>query len=577
MKPPFRSFIALLGLISAAQVCFAIQMQLLPAGTVLPEPLSVSAGLVAAQPDPAVGSAADDSQYSDGTRAIHESRWSDAAAIFGKVAGQRTDHAEGALYWKAYAENKLGLPDRALATCTELRQNYPASRWLDECGALEIEIHGAAGHPVEPGAEHDEDLKLLALNTLMQKDEARALPEIQQILSGSQPEKFKERALFVLAQSNTPQAKQMLGQVANNAADPDLQSRAAQLLATSHPMTSAHAQTRRIGIDLVVTDTQGQPVTGVTAADLTLLDNGQPKPFVTFHSPGDSPAGGGGKLDPPTEVIIFIDTINESIIGYPYMRDEVETFLKSDGGKLAHPVSLYIFDGIDTQRLAPPSQDGNALAAILQNAGLGERPIRHSSPASELVRAQISLARLGALAVEKATTPGRKVLLWISPGWDIFNTVDDWMMSYEYVRRDEAPLFKTRKSVFDAIVALSTGLRQARIQLYCIKPNNTPGTGSLEFDRYKSYLKPALSPDKLHVADLALQVLAVQSGGLAVFSTSDYLNGVIAKTLAAAEADYFVSFETAPATRKDEYHDLKVTVNKPGLIARTRAGYYNQP
>ena len=89
------------------------------------------------------GAAADEaSLYADGTRAISENRWPDAAGLFDRVAQMRGEHAEGALYWKAYAENKEGQSANALSTCGELRKKYPKGRWLDECGALEIEIRG---------------------------------------------------------------------------------------------------------------------------------------------------------------------------------------------------------------------------------------------------------------------------------------------------------------------------------------------------------------------------------------------------------------------------------------------------
>ena len=122
--------------------------------------------------------------YSDGTRAINDGRWADAEAIFSKIAQQRGERADASIYWKAYAQNKEGKSAQALASCGELRRAYPRSNWIDECGALEIEIRGKSGDPVQPQAEQNEDLKLLALNSLMQQDEARALPIIQQILIG---------------------------------------------------------------------------------------------------------------------------------------------------------------------------------------------------------------------------------------------------------------------------------------------------------------------------------------------------------------------------------------------------------
>jgi HEAT repeat protein len=175
----------------------------------------------------------DASLYADGTRAINESRWSDAAGLFDRVAQMHGEHAEGALYWKAYAENKEGQPANALSTCGELRKKYPNSRWLDECGALEIEIRGKSGHPVSPQAEPDENLKLLALNALMQQDQAQAVPILQKILSGNQSEELKSRALFVLAQSHSPQAEALMNQIAQGQSGPALQMKAIRMLAAA--------------------------------------------------------------------------------------------------------------------------------------------------------------------------------------------------------------------------------------------------------------------------------------------------------------------------------------------------------
>jgi hypothetical protein len=65
----------------------------------------------------------------------------------------------------------------------------------------------------------------------MQQDEARALPIIQQILNGNGSDRLKERALFVLTQSNSPQAQQTLGQVVRGQSNPALQVKAIRMYA----------------------------------------------------------------------------------------------------------------------------------------------------------------------------------------------------------------------------------------------------------------------------------------------------------------------------------------------------------
>ncbi len=173
------------------------------------------------------------SLYADGTRAISESRWPAAVGLFDRVAQMHGEHAEGALYWKAYAENKEGQSANALATCGELRKSNPKSPWLDECGALEIEIRGKSGQPVSPETETDEDLKLLALNALIEQDQAQAVPILQKILSGNQPEELKSRALFVLAENRSPQAEALVNQIAQGQSGPALQVKAIRMLAAA--------------------------------------------------------------------------------------------------------------------------------------------------------------------------------------------------------------------------------------------------------------------------------------------------------------------------------------------------------
>ncbi len=181
----------------------------------------------------------EDALYSEGTQAISDARWAQAETIFANIAQQHGERAEAALYWKAYAENKEGKPTQALETCNQLKQTYPHGKWINECGALEIEIRGKSDDPLPPQAEQDEELKLLALNSLMQQDESRALPVIQQILNSDKSEKLKARALFVLAQDPSQQAQALLGQVARGERDAALQRKAIEMLAIARGKQSA--------------------------------------------------------------------------------------------------------------------------------------------------------------------------------------------------------------------------------------------------------------------------------------------------------------------------------------------------
>ena len=152
---------------------------------------------------PAAGSSPEDEAYGDGVRAINSNHWPEAVAIFTRVATLGGSHADAAQYWKAYAENKQGQSGEAIATCGALRHDHPGSAWIEECGALEIEVGAMKGKPVPSKDLQTDELKLLALATLMQHDEKRALKEIDDILNGDSSEKLKQGALFIAGEHHS--------------------------------------------------------------------------------------------------------------------------------------------------------------------------------------------------------------------------------------------------------------------------------------------------------------------------------------------------------------------------------------
>ncbi len=161
----------------------------------------------------------DDRAYESGQRALEGRRYTEALEYFNQVAARAGNRADGALYWKAYSLIKLGRADEARTAIAELRKTYASSRWLDDAKALEVE----AGKPVSPESESDEELKLIALNGLMQSDPDRAFPLLEGLLKSAQPPGIRRKAVFVLAQSNSPKAQQLLEQVARGQGNPDLQ------------------------------------------------------------------------------------------------------------------------------------------------------------------------------------------------------------------------------------------------------------------------------------------------------------------------------------------------------------------
>lgn len=167
--------------------------------------------------------------YDEGTAALDDHDYRTAARQFARVASMKSAHADAALYWLAYAQSRLGQRAEALSTLLQLQQGYPQSKWKNDGKQLEIEIRQSAGQQIEPEHVTDEDLKLMAINGLMQTDPDRAVPILERLLEKNTSSKIKDRALFVLSQSSSPKAYDVLARIARGGS-PELQRRAVRYL-----------------------------------------------------------------------------------------------------------------------------------------------------------------------------------------------------------------------------------------------------------------------------------------------------------------------------------------------------------
>lgn len=215
-------------------------------------------------PAPLPAAAADDtSPYAVGTRAMNEHRWQDAIHAFDKVINARDKRSAAALYWKAYSLNKLQRYADAAAICNTLHGQYADSSWNKDCDVLalsnnkadldnlgqQFDIHVNPDIHVHPNIhvnpvvvpdidvqvrnelKNNADLKILALNSLLNQDPAKAIPVLRGILNGNQPISTKKHALFVLAQSKSPEAQAILHDAVTGKMDPELQRQAIMMMA----------------------------------------------------------------------------------------------------------------------------------------------------------------------------------------------------------------------------------------------------------------------------------------------------------------------------------------------------------
>ena len=318
----------------------------------------------------------------------------------------------------------------------------------------------------------------------------------------------------------------------------------------------------KIYLDVVVTPKNDQPVTGLQQQDFTLLDNKLPVPIDSFRALGSKQVSSNNQ--PSISVILVIDAVNTDYEKIGFERQQIDKFLRVNGGHLAQPTALAVVTDTGTQIQQDFTTDGSALSTALDQYSVGLRSIRRSAGfygASE--RLDLSLKALSELAAREASRPGRKIFAWISPGWPLLSGPEVQLGA------------KQEEQIFREIVGISTQLLQARITLYSVDPLGTADEGFRTF-YYQSFVKPVTEANKAQFGNLGLQVLATQAGGLVLNSNNDTA-ALLQKSMTDTEAYYEFSFNPPVADQPDEYHRLEVRVDKPGLTARTRQGYYAQP
>ena len=363
--------------------------------------------------------------------------------------------------------------------------------------------------------------------------------------------------------------------------------------AMQHPLTVLTEKGGLMHLDVEVTDASGKPVAGLQAKDFTLLDNGKPSTVISFQGFD----GVSSQPDPPSEVIVVLDTIDLPDRLASYEKREVDRFLRENDGRLAQPVSLFWLSDTGLWRIGQPSLNGIALADAMaadKKLAMNRRTLRSQRglPLNALTFEDppglAASKALGDIASNERTKRGRKLLLWVGPGAG---------------KGSGKPYFSnlSQEQMFGLIGWFSILLRESRMVLYSFSVGESDSysqsmdahiTPSPEL--YEIYVKGVRSSREARVEDLSRKVLAVESGGRVMAPTDDLatdiqhtglsdrkpgfdLAGQMKSCVAEASVFYTLRFNPARTEQPDEYHDLSVEVDRPGLTARTSTGYYDQP
>lgn len=171
--------------------------------------------------------------YDEGQKSLRNQDWMEAVGHFKEAARDDNSPGDAATYWMAYAYFKAGRRSEGVRELHRLERNYPESPWVKEAQALRIEYQDPdqSAAKIAAGAlEMDEEMKLFALMQLMERNPERTTPLVLDMVKNATSKSARRDALFLLAMSDEPAARQAVSEIARNSDDPETQREAIEML-----------------------------------------------------------------------------------------------------------------------------------------------------------------------------------------------------------------------------------------------------------------------------------------------------------------------------------------------------------
>lgn len=333
-----------------------------------------------------------------------------------------------------------------------------------------------------------------------------------------------------------------------------------------------------VQFDVTVLDRDRRPVEGLTAADFTVIDNGQRRPIVAF-TPITLPdravtaaAGWTGAVTPdvvanaPVEGRLVVIVLDRAIpAGRPAQtaRELASAIVDALGpGDLAAVVH--------TTRLATPQNfttDRQRLRRAIQSPAVGTSlaagGVRQMGDCACGICSVDTVARI-ARALAQAG-PKQKAVFFIGAG--IFIALDQ--------NEDGTTVLPADDCLTDRVAAsrqMFAAAQQANVVVHALDPTGiaTPLTyaASAPSDgRGRPGGQQVLrNPD-------SLRELAFATGGRAVLNTNEPRERV-PELFKETQSYYLLSFEAAPGPADGRMRRVEVKVNRPDVEVRARRGYY---
>ncbi len=318
---------------------------------------------------------------------------------------------------------------------------------------------------------------------------------------------------------------------------------------------------RLVVLDVVVSDKKGNVVTDLKREDFHVTEAGEAQTIQNFEEAGahrlapDLTINSTGELDkvaPRAPVnIILLDEFNTRFEDMAFARYSLKKYLEKQPDKLTMPTMLIELSMKNYSVLKDYTQDKQAVIDALDHHFVAYPWQVHGG---QWVSERYSTAFGTLIRVAEAVVghPGHKNMIWIGRGFPSINLSN--------VPIDQQT--RLNNIVQDTV----NQLRDARVTLYSIDPAGV----MIDAGTYGS---AAEFNDPLG-GNYQFSALAKATGGKSLYGRND-VDAEIGTSIVDGASFYTMTYRpTDTSMDPQKFRKIKVTVDRPGLVATTREGYY---
>jgi VWFA-related protein len=339
-----------------------------------------------------------------------------------------------------------------------------------------------------------------------------------------------------------------------------------------------HSTVRRVVVDVVISDSNGKPVSGLTASDFSIAEDGKPQRVRSFDvhdfdtvsaslpkAPAFLPTNTFVNVPSGPErgplYVLLLDLLNMEVDDQPAAREQLLKFALSKplGTRFAVFVlsdGLYLVQGFteDRNRLADavdPKNPHSHLPRIFLYAD-------NYRPAISTPRVLMGIAKF------LSGLPGHKNVLWISE-------------AFPSAIMPSADPGSEGRSISDEVKEATDALARGQIAVYPVDVRGVAVTGASATNIGQTQVSAENSADyALNARHMTEQEIADATGGRAIYGTND-LATALAEATETGGHYYTLTYSPSNQNYNGKLRHVHVELDKRGYHLAYRRSYYGNP